>query len=502
MRVIPPPPSLHATAGRRRRTRSAFAAVATCALAIVGCRDSSTAPPAPVAFEESVVVRWNSAALQAVRRSRLGPPMVARALAVVNTAIYDAWSAYDARAVATRPGGAARRPAAERTPANKSRAVSHAAYVALADLFPAEQASLASLMSELGYDSSDRSTDPATPAGIGNAAAAAVLAFRHADGANQLGDLAPGSYSDYTGYQSVNTPTTITDPNRWQPLVFTDAQGVTGAQKYVGPHWGLVTPFALTSGAQFRPASVPNLYPSAGYAAQVEAIIEYSANLTEREKTVVEYWADGPASELPPGHWVLFTQWVARRDSNTVDEDAKLFFAVTNAMHDAGIAVWDCKRAFDYVRPVTAVRFLMAGRDIRAWAGPGRGTQVIKGEQWQAYQTGAQPTPAFPEFSSGHSAFSSAAAEVLRAFTGSDAFGNSVTVKAGTSAVEPGLVPAADLTLTWATFSDAADEAGMSRRWGGIHFIEGDVQSRALGRKVGAQAWVKAQQYFAGDGAS
>ena len=495
-------PVLLTTTRRRRRTRSAFVAVATCALMLVGCHDSSTAPAAPAAYEESVVVRWNSAALQAVRRSRLGPPMVARALAVVNTAMYDAWSVYDDRAVATRPGGAARRPAAERTPANKSRAVSHAAYVALVDLFPSEQAGFAALMTELGHDPGDHSTDPVSAAGIGNAAAAAVLAFRHADGSNQLGDLAPGNYADYTGYQAVNTPSTITDPNRWQPLVFTDAQGVTGAQTYVGPHWGLVTPFALTSGAQFRPASVPNLYPSAGYAAQVEEIVEYSATLTERQKTVVEYWADGPASELPPGHWVLFTQWVARRDSNTVDEDVKLFFAVTNALHDAGIAVWDCKRAFDYVRPVTAVRFLMAGRDIRAWAGPFRGTQTIEGEQWQAYQTGAQPTPAFPEFSSGHSAFSSAAAEVLRAFTGSDAFGHSATVKAGTSAVEPGLVPAADLTLTWATFSEAADEAGMSRRWGGIHFTEGDVQSRALGRKVGAQAWVKAQQYFAGSGAS
>jgi len=98
------------TTGRRYRpARAAFVALASCALAIAGCRDSSTAPEASVAFEESVVVRWNSAALEAVRRSRLGPPMVARALAVANTAMYDAWSVYDAKAIATRPGGAARR---------------------------------------------------------------------------------------------------------------------------------------------------------------------------------------------------------------------------------------------------------------------------------------------------------------------------------------------------------------------------------------------------------
>jgi hypothetical protein len=472
-------------------------ALATCALAIAlaGCRDTNT-EPAPAAWEESVVVRWNSAALQAVRKSKLGPPMVARALAVVNTAMYDAWAAYDARAIATRPG-VARRPAAERTDANKARAVSYAAYDALVDLFPSEQAAFGDRMLELRYDPTDRSTDVTTPTGIGHAAAAAVLAFRHADGANQLGDLAPGPYADYTGYQAVNTPTSIVDPNRWQPLDVTVA-GVTTTQKFVGAQWGLVTPFALTSGAQFRPASVPNLYPSAGYTQQAQEIVDYSANLDDRQKSVAEYWADGPGTALPPGHWVSFTQWVARRDSNSVDDDAKLFFAVTNAMFDASIATWDCKRAFDSVRPITAIHFLFAGKDIRAWGGPLQGTRTMKGEQWQAYQLGVQPTPAFPEFSSGHSAFSAAAAEVLRSFTGSDAFGYSYAVKAGTSAVEPGLVPASDLTLSWATFSAAADEAGMSRRWGGIHFAEGDLQSRALGRKVGTQAWAKAQQLFDG----
>jgi hypothetical protein len=485
---------------RRTGRRSACATVIVIAAstsALLACGETSTAPSAPTAFEESVVVRWNSAALDAVRHSKLGPPMVARALAVANTAMYDAWSVYDAQATATRPGPA-RRPASERTTANKARAVSFAAYDVLVDLFPSEQASFVGLMQQLGYDATDRSTDPATPTGIGNAAGAAVLAFRHTDGANQLGDLAPGSYADYTGYVAVNSPSEIVDPNRWQPLLATDAQGITSVQKFVGAQWGLVTPFALTSGTQFRPASVPNLYPSEGYTRQVDEIIEYSANLTDAQKTIVEYWADGPATELPPGHWVLFAKWVARRDSNTVDDDAKLFFALTNAMLDVSIAVWDCKRTFDYVRPITAVRFLMKDRDIRAWAGPYRGIQTIRGEQWQAYQTGAQPTPAFPEFSSGHSAFSSAAAEVLRSFTGSDAFGHSVTIEAGKSAVEPGAVPASDVTLSWPTFSAAADEAGMSRRYGGIHFVEGDLQSRAMGRKVGAQAWTKASSYFDG----
>ncbi len=107
-------------------------------------------------------------------------------------------------------------------------------------------------------------------------------------------------------------------------------------------------------------------------------------------------------------------------------------------------------------------------------------------------------TPPFPEFNSGHSTFSAAGAEILKSFTGSDAFGASATVQAGSSKVEPGAVPAADVTLSWATFSDAADQAGISRRYGGIHFVQGDLRGRSGGRLVGAQVWAKALTYFNG----
>ena len=474
----------------------ALGALAVIALVTSSCGDQPIAP-LPEA-RESVVAKWDQAALAAVRATHLGPPMVARALAVAHTAMYDAWAAYDGVAVGTRLGASLRRPPSERSDANKERAISYAAYRTLLDLFPSEQKTFDSVMTQLGFDGSDISTDRSASTGIGNLTAAAVLDFRHHDGANQLGDLASGAYADYTGYQPVNDPSTIRDPNRWQPLLVTDAQGVTTTQRFIAPHWGLVTPFALTSGAQFRPAAVPNLYPSAGYTEQAQEILDFGANLTDTQKSIVEYWADGPSTELPPGHWALFAQWVSRRDRHGIDDDAKMFFAMTNAVLDVSIAVWDCKRVFDYVRPITAIRFLMAGKDILAWAGPYQGTQLIRGERWQAYQTGAQPTPAFPEFSSGHSAFSSAAAEVLRDFTGADVFGDSVVIRAGTSGVEPGTVPATDITLKWATFSEAADQAGMSRRYGGIHFKEGDLQSRAMGRLVGAQAWAKANSYFNG----
>src|SRR5262249_40584130 len=111
-------------------------------------------------------------------------------------------------------------------------------------------------------------------------------------------------------------------------------------------------------------------------------------------------------------------------------------------------------------------------------------------------------TPPFPEFVSGHSTFSAAGAEILKQFTGSDRFDASVTVPVGSSRVEPGRVPATDVTLSWPTFSQAADEAGISRRYGGIHFEDGDLTGRALGRLVGAQVWEKALTYFNGTAGS
>jgi hypothetical protein len=135
---------------------------------------------------------------------------------------------------------------------------------------------------------------------------------------------------------------------------------------------------------------------------------------------------------------------------------------------------------------------------IMAWAGPGQGVKLIRGEDWQPYQPASFPTPPFPEYPSGHSTFSAASAEVLRRFTGSDRFGASVTVVAGSSKVEPLTVPAKDVTLSWATFSAAADEAGLSRRYGGIHFVPGDMMGRGIGRIIGAQTYAKAQRYFDG----
>ncbi len=278
-------------------------------------KSKATVPPAlsSLGTTGNVVLQWSNMCLQAVRDTKPGPPMVARAIAIVHTCIYDAWATYDSVAVGTRLGGSLCRPAAEQTLTNKQQAISYAAYRALVDLFPTEVALFDFMMAKLGYDPADRSTDPTTPTGIGNRAARAVIEFRHHDGSNQLGDLHAGAYSDYTHYQPVNTAEVIKDPNHWQPLRVPNGLGGYAVQMYVGPHWGRVTPFALTSGSQVRPAAPP-MYPSDDYVQQVKQIVQYSADLTDEQKVIAQYWADGPSSELPPGHWCLFAHFVSVRD--------------------------------------------------------------------------------------------------------------------------------------------------------------------------------------------
>jgi hypothetical protein len=218
-----------------------------------------------------------------------------------------------------------------------------------------------------------------------------------------------------------------------------------------------VTPFALTSAAQFRPDHGPAVTvlkgkPSDAFRKEVDQQLTFSAGLTDTQKVIALYWEDPPGSETPAGHWNLFAQWVSRRDHHSLDEDAKVFFALNNVLLDASITAWDVKRQWNSVRPITAVRWLKKGQLIQAWGGPYQGTKTIRGEDWLPYQRANFVTPAFPEYLSGHSTFSAA----------------------------------------------AADQAGISREYGGIHFNDGDYEARQAGEDVGLQVWSKAKSYFNG----
>lgn len=468
----------------------------------------------------NLVLSWNAVALEAIRalgqlpfsspdRNRGGPPQVARSLGVIYTAAYDAWAAYDAVAK-PRHSTTPRRPAAQRTVANRRKAVSQAIARALLDQFPPSifdadfaatfQGDINHLLQAEGVVPGDSNTNANNPVGVGNLAANAVLAFCHADNSNQA-----GLYADTTGYAPVNAPMAvvlpaaadaIAFPGRWQSLTYLNSDHEAKSPAFIAPHWGLVKPFALSSGSQFRPTTPPQHPLSQGYLDQAKHVMDVQVHLTPEQKVIAEYWADGPRSELPPGHWCEFTAFVAERDQLGLDDSVKLFFAVANAIGDAAIATWDAKRHFDYVRPVTAIRHLFGGQRVQGWAGPGKGIQDIAGEAWKPFQVPSFPTPPFSEFTSGHSGFSMAAATALRRFTGSDRFGFFYTQDVPLKA-DPGEF-VTEVVLSWPTFSAAARQAGESRLYGGIHFYEGNVVGLDIGQKVGEAVYARAQDLWSG----
>lgn len=490
----------------------------------------------------TVSVLWDRATQQAVIDTAPGPTIGSRAYSMVHTAMFDAWAAYDPEAIATQLGDDLQRPEAEITEANKTEAMSYAAYRVLVDLFPDRVAIFDELMTEMGFDPDNVTTDTTTAAGVGNVSAQALLEFRHQDGSNQLGDI---SYAPSDDYQYINEPGHTSYIEHWTseyiPIDSTEADAPV--QEFLTPHWGEVTPFALDSGEQFRPeapqpfllvdgevdlenktitiADTNEVLPiskdligeiiNPEFITQAEKLVDVSGNLSDEQKLIAEFWEDPGGTSFPPGTWMTFGEFVSARDDNTVDEDAQMFFALGNAVFDAGIATWEAKKFYDYTRPVRAIRTLgelgligeynpeLGGYAIEAWNGSEQGTQTILASDFITYQTpGSHASPPFSEYTSGHSAFSAAGAEILESFTQSDDFGASVSFEPGESRFESGITPEEVVILEWPTFSEAADEAGVSRIYGGIHFDEGDLNGRHLGREVGETVWSEAQFYIQG----
>jgi hypothetical protein len=468
---------------------------------------------------DNVVLKWDEQLLSTIRAypPQTGPTITARALAEVHTAMYDAWAAYDQTAVGATPGAPVR--ATDGTAADRAQAMSFAAYRVLTDVFPADPfpargafARPEALMASLGYDSTNASTDLATPAGVGNAAAAAVIAYRHVDGANQL-----GGYADTTGYTPKNAWNVVNDKWSWQPLCVLTKDGVAAKatpfptdcsspnyaiQQPLTPQWSTIKTFGPEDLATEYPPQFALPGPNAdGTHTQATDDIDQeladSSNLSDSQKMMAEYWADGPNSEFPPGHMALFAAAMSRMKGDTADQDVKLFFALGNAVFDASIFAWTSKYQFDSERPTTGIRERYRDKTITSWLGPGKGYGKVLGQFWQPYQALTVVTPGFPEYVSGHSTFSAAGRAVINQFFGTDNFNAKVTIPAGSSKIDPG-VPAKPVVLSWKTFDAMADQAGMSRRYGGIHFETGDLQGRALGALAGYNVWNTAKTYFAG----
>jgi hypothetical protein len=593
---------------------------------------STTCPPIASHPEWTVARRWDEALLDAIRRSLPNPPVHARNLFHTSVAMWDAWATYDPTASGdiftekhtASDVGASRNEAISYA----AYRVLSARYIkAVGGSESLNQ--FDDLMDSLCYPITNTSTEGASPAAVGNRIAAAVLAYGKADGSNEANAYAAPNYKPVNPplvVKNTGDPGLV-DPNRWQPLQLEhmiSQNGVpitNGVQQAVGPHWGHVKGFGLPpdsgAGTPIDPGPPPRLGGDAAsdqtYKDQAVEVIRDSSlldpasdvtidvspgvrggnslgsndghghpvntatgkpydpevvNQGDFYRVMAEFWADGPKSETPPGHWNVLANLVSDElapnlrvgGTGPVVErlqwDVKLYLALNGAVHDAAIAAWGLKGHYDSIRPISMIRYMgglgqssdptgpsynkeglplvpglievitressVPGQRhaalaadvgkiaILAWGGnpadpktQTSGARWILAGNWVPYQLPTFVTPAFQGYASGHSTFSRSAAEVLTGFTGSEYFPGGVSgymIPADSLKFEKG--PTTDIRLEWATYYDAADQAGQSRLFGGIHIQADDFNGRIIGSQCGKDAWALAQRYYAGTAGS
>ncbi|MEQ1903925.1 MAG: vanadium-dependent haloperoxidase, partial [Pirellulaceae bacterium] len=379
-----------------------------------------------------MVVQWNEQLLDAIRTSKSAPPVASRAMAIVHTAIYDAvnsiFNHYEpyATSVAVHPKASA------------DAAVAAAAERTLSSLFPSLQATFSAAYSASLATIPDGIRED-QGAAAGHAVADQILALRANDGWDTTISYTPGS-----------------DPGDWVPTPSAFAAAAF-------PQWGYVTPWAMSSGDQFRPEAPPSL-DSERYAIDYNMVKDLGAlNSTTRtaaQTEVAKIWAGGPGTATPPGQWNMIAQDLAGSQGNSLYENARMFAMLNVSLADAAINAWDAKYEFNLWRPITAIN--QGDLDGNA--------ATVKDANW----TPLLNTPNFPSYTSGHSTFSGAASAALTGFFGTDKLNFKLV-----SEVSDASTRYFD-SLAW-----AAREAGFSRIFGGIHFNCDNVEALKAGRSIG-----------------
>ena len=378
-----------------------------------------------------VVLEWNLNLLEAVRRDASTPPVASRIMAIVQGAVLDA-----VNAVQGTPGYFVRLTAPAVVSAEA--AVAAAAHRALVYYYPAQQATLDGQLAATLAGIADEAAK-VNGVALGRAAADAVIGIRDGDGWDRF-VIYPGG----------------TNPGQWRPTPLAYMEALL-------PQWGQVTPFVIGAAADYRAPAPPPL-SSQQYADAYNEVKRLGrvtgSTRTADETQIARFWADGAGSHTPPGHWNMIARGLATARGNSLAENARLFAQLNFAEADTGIAVWETKYFYGFWRPITAIEEAAAD-----------GNPLTEAEDgWVPLIN----TPPFPDYTSGHSGFSWAAATILAAYYG-DTYSFSTT-----SFTLPGV------TRTYASLSQAAAEAGRSRIFGGIHWQFANLGAEGQGRAVGA----------------
>ena len=402
--------------------------------------------------------------------------LVLRVTAQLTNAWYDASAPYHPTAVGVY-SRIPNRPASESIDnENINIAVLYASYRIMSAVMPQRTQQWRQIIIDAGLDPDDNSTDVTTPVGIGNVAGLAVAEGRRNDGMNQEGwinqEYHPQPYADYTGYEPVNTAYELKNPSKWQPDVQRKGTGLYKVQQFVTPQFANVEPYSYDDPQDFSvPWPINSFAPfKHRYKQQADEVLEASANLTEFQKLMAEYF-DHKIFSL--GFSAVFA--AQSRDLPLLDF-IQLDFLTNMAAFDAGVFVWQEKAEYDAVRPFSAIAHIYGDEPVEAWGGPGQGTVTLPGNQWRSYMEEAD----HPEYPSASSCFCAAHAQSARAYLGDDELGFPAVWPAGSSRIEPGITPAADTTYVFDTWTDFEQNCGQSRVWAGVHFQAAVDESLAL----------------------
>lgn len=393
-----------------------------------------------------VVIQWNSILLNAIQASGTAPPLGARNQAIVQAAVYDAVNAIDR---SYKPY-LANISASEAAGASKEAAAVEAAYRTLVNLFPKQKTIFDEQRQRYLATIPDGTAEDKGIA-IGKKVAQQILDNRKNDGSS----TAQGSYTPGTGFGD------------WK-ATFSDGETTNNTTNFAPallPQWGLVTPFAIDSVILFRPDTFPE-YGSPRYTRnfnQVKALgAENSTVRTADQTEIAQFWAyDRGDTFRPPGQLNELAQEVALAQSNTLEENARLFALLNIAQADAGIVGWDAKYVYEQLRPITAIR--NADQD--------NNPNTIADPNWEPLLD----TPPFPDYISGHSIFGGASAEILKLFYGTDNISFDIP-----SQELPGVA------RYYGSFSQAAQEDADSRLYGGVHIEPATIDGVQVGRNIGS----------------
>ncbi|MDB5304111.1 MAG: hypothetical protein JWM97_1660 [Phycisphaerales bacterium] len=397
-----------------------------------------------VLMSADMVLTWNRNMVHVFQGATTlpGPTVAARDLAIMDVAVADA--------VFTLGGSTRPYLVHERGPsgASANAAAAGAAYEALLGLFPAQHDALSA---DLNQTYAQLGTGSAVKRGVkwGMHVADVILAARANDGSNSPVQYLPG-----------------TQPGQWQP------DPLNPTQVAWGPGEGQVQPFTMQGDSQFRPPAPPALSSQAYADAfnQVKTLGAKDSTVRTADQTQAGiFWAyDRKGMGSPLMIYCEAVMTIAQQKHNTMRQNARLFALFGLAEADAGFAAWDAKFVYNFWRPITAIRN----------ASTATNPATAPDANWVplgAPGDGVVPdfTPPFPAYVSGHSTFGAAAFETLKNFYGTDRMHFTLM-----SDELPGV------TRSFHSFSQAADENGMSRIYLGIHWSFDNDLGKSTGRGV------------------